>query len=89
MTGKELKTRFLDERERLLCQNCQYRYCPTYECTLLDKAKALTDRQWDNIAKNIRSEFDICDVPYEIMKRRVNMTKKGESIYGIFRKNYK
>ena len=77
MTGQELKSRFLDERERLLCHNCKFPYyCPTYECSLTDKAKALTDRQWDNIAKNNRSEFDICDVPYEIWKRRIKHENK-------------
>lgn len=72
MTGQELKTRVLDERERVLCDDCKCRYCPTYECSLLDKAKALTDRQWNNIAKEVHSEEDLCDVPYEIMRRRVN-----------------
>jgi len=73
MTGQELKSIILDERERHLCHLCNFRWCPTYDCTLLDKAKALTDRQWDNIAKNISSELDICDVPYEIMKRRTKL----------------
>lgn len=71
MTGQELKAITLDERERLLCQDCKFRYCPTYECSLLDKANALTDRQWKNIAKNTGNGDDLSDVPYEIMKRRV------------------
>ena len=70
MTGQELKAITLDERERHLCHLCKCRWCPKYDCTLLDRAKALTDRQWNNIAKNIRGEFGICDVPYEIIKRR-------------------
>jgi hypothetical protein len=71
MTGQELKAVTLDEKERVLCQNCQYRYCPTYECGLLDKANLLTDRQWNNIAKNVGNGDDLSDVPYEIWKRRV------------------
>ena len=70
MTGQELKSRVLDERERVLCDNCKYRYCPTYDCSFLDKAKSLTDRQWNNISKKVLNEDDLCDVPYEIMKRR-------------------
>lgn len=75
MTGQELKSRVLDERERVACQNCKYRYCPTYECSLLDKAKSLTDKQWDNIAKEV-SEDNLIAVSYEIWKRRV---KKHET----------
>jgi hypothetical protein len=72
MTGQELKSRILDERERLLCHNCKWRYCPTYDCGLLDKCKELTDRQWDNIAKKENEAYDgIWDVPYEVMKRKV------------------
>lgn len=71
MTGQELKSRVLDERKRVLCQNCQIRYCPTYECGLLDKAKLLTDKQWDNIAKEVPNEDNLIAVPYEIWKRRV------------------
>jgi hypothetical protein len=71
MTGQELKSRVFDERERVLCQNCKFRYCPTYDCSLTDKAKALTDKQWDNIAKNVGNGDDLSDVPYEIWKRRV------------------
>ena len=71
MTGQELKSRFLDERERLLCHNCKF-CCPTYKCGLLDKVKELTDRQWDNIAKKENEAYDgIWDVPYEVMKRKV------------------
>ena len=70
MTGQELKSRVLDERERVLCHNCKFRYCPTYECSLLDKAKLLTYKQWDNVVKMV-SEDDIIAVPYEIWKRRV------------------
>lgn len=70
MTGQELKKRVLDERERVLCQNCKFRYCPTYECNLTDKAKELTDRQWNNITKEV-SEDDLFAVLYEIWKRRV------------------
>jgi hypothetical protein len=70
MTGQELKSRVLDERERVLCQNCKYRYCPTYECSLTDKAQLLTYKQWDNVAK-IVNEDNIIAVPYEIWKRRV------------------
>ncbi len=76
MTGQELKVITLDERERVLCQNCPYRYCPTYECNIVDKAKALTDRQWNNIAKNAGNGDDLSDVPYEIMKRRVKHETK-------------
>ena len=72
MTGQELKSLFLNEKKRFLCHNCKCRYCPTYECTLLDKAKALTDRQWNNIAKEVHNEEDLYDVPYEIWKRRIN-----------------
>lgn len=73
MTGQELKKRTLDERERVLCHNCKFPYyCPTYDCALLDKAKTLSDRQWDNIAKKENEAYDgIWDVPYEVMKRRV------------------
>jgi hypothetical protein len=70
MTGAELKTITLDERERVLCQNCKYRYCPTYECAIVDKAKLLTYKQWDNVAK-IVNEDNIIAVPYEIWKRRI------------------
>ena len=70
MTGAELKSRILDEKERVLCQDCKYRYCPTYDCSLTDKAKALTYKQWDNVAKEA-SEDDLIAVPYEIWKRRV------------------
>ena len=70
MTGQELKVITLDERERVLCQNCQYRYCPTYDCSLLDKAKVLTYKQWDNVAKEV-NEDNLIAVPYEIWKRRV------------------
>ena len=78
MTGQELKSRVLDERERLLCEYCQdcEDYCPIYDCSFLDKAKALTDRQWNNIAKEVHNEEDLCDVPYEIMKRRVKHENK-------------
>ena len=76
MTGVELKSRVLDERERVLCQNCKYRYCPTYECNIIDKAKLLTGRQWDNIAKET-SEEDLYCVPYEAMKRRVKHGKQN------------
>lgn len=84
MTGQELKSRVLDERERVLCDNCKYRYCPTYDCTLLDKAKALTDRQWNNIAKEVHSEDDLSDVPYEIHSRRTagkqhQKTRRGKN----------
>ena len=71
MTGQELKSRFLDERERLLCHNCKWRYCPTYDCSLLDKAKALTYKQWDNVAKIVKKEETFIELPSEIMKRRV------------------
>lgn len=72
MTGQELKAIVLDEKERVICENCIDRYCPTYECNIVDKAKSLTDRQWDNIAKNENVAYDdFCDVPYEIVKRRV------------------
>lgn len=71
MTGQELKSTILDERERHLCHLCKSRWCPKYDCTLLDMAKALTDRQWNNIAKKIPNEDDLCDVPYEIWKRGV------------------
>ena len=71
MTGQELKAVTLDEKERALCHNCQYRYCPTYECSLLDKAKALTYKQWDNVAKIVKNEEIFIELPSEIMKRRV------------------
>lgn len=74
MTGQELKSRVLDERERVLClfnPPCRNGYCPTYDCLILDKAKALTDRQWNNIAKEVHSELDFIEMPCEIMKRRV------------------
>ena len=73
MTGQELKSRVLDESECLLCnycQDCEEDYCPIYDCSFLDKAKALTDRQWNNIAKEVHNEDDLCDVPFEIMRRR-------------------
>ena len=76
MTGQELKTRILDERERVLCHNCKERYCPTYECNIVDKANLLSDRQWNNIAKNVGSGDDLSDVPYEIWKRRVKHENK-------------
>ena len=72
MTGAELKAITLDERERLLCHHCKFRYCPTYECNIVDKAKLLTDKQWDNIAKEVPNEDNLIAVPYEIWKRRVN-----------------
>lgn len=75
MTGQELKAIVLDERERVLCQNCKYRYCPTYECNIVDKAKSLTDKQWNNIAKEA-SEDDLIAVPYEIWKRRIKHENK-------------
>ena len=51
-----MKKVVLDEKERLLCHNCKWRYCPTYECGLLDKVKSLTDKQWDNsqVKKHLR-----------------------------------
>lgn len=73
MTGAELKARVFDERERVLCQNCMWRDCLTYDCNLLDMAKSLTDRQWSNIARKVSGD-DLCDVLYEIVKRR---TKDG------------
>ena len=72
MTGQELKAITLDEKERALCQNCRDRYCPTYDCSLLDKAKALTYKQWDNVAKIVKNEEIFIELPSEIMKRRVN-----------------
>lgn len=71
MTGQEIKSRVLDERERVLCQNCKYRYCPTYECNLVDKAQLLTYKQWDNVAKIVKKEDAFIELPSEIMKRRV------------------
>lgn len=76
MTGQELKAIVLDERARVLCQNCQYRYCPTYECNLVDKAKALSYKQFDNIAKIVKAEDAFIELPSEIMKRRVKHENK-------------
>lgn len=75
MTGAELKAITLDEKERVLCQHCKDRYCPTYECAIVDKAQLLTYKQWDNVAK-IVSEDDLIAVPYEIWKRRVKHENK-------------
>lgn len=74
MTGQELKKRTLDERERVLCQNCKYRYCPTYECGLLNKCKELTDRQWDNIAKKENDELKEIIIN---LNKEINKLKKG------------
>lgn len=79
MTGQELKAITLDERKRVLCKfnnPCRDGYCPTYECNLVDKAKALTDRQWNNIAKEVDKE-DIDCVLYEIWKRRIKHGKQN------------
>ena len=71
MTGQELKAITLDEKERVLCQNCKDRYYPTYEYAIVDKAQLLTYMQWDNVAK-IVNEDNLIAVPYEIWKRRIN-----------------
>ena len=81
MTGQELKSRVLDERERLLCgysRSCKEGYCPMYDCGLLDKAKLLSAKQWDNIAKVIQDEETFCGLPYEIVKRKVRLCMVGK-----------
>lgn len=70
MTGQELKKRVFDKYDRMLCDNCKFRYCADYDwCALLGMAESLTDRQWNNIAKKILNEDDLRDIPYEIKKR--------------------
>lgn len=73
MTGQELKSRMLDEKERFLCHNCKF-YCPTYKCAIVDKAQLLTYMQWDNVAKIVKKEEIFIKLPNKITKRRVKKT---------------
>ena len=76
MTGQELKAIVLDKKERVLCQHCKDRYCPTYECNIVDKAQLLTYMQWDNVAKIVKNEETFIELPSEIVKRRVKHENK-------------
>ena len=72
---RKIKSRVLDKRERVLCEHCKDRYCPTYECAIVDKAQLLTYKQWDNVAKIVKKEDAFIELPSEVMKRR---TKKHD-----------
>lgn len=64
MGGKECKENFLNR----VCDWCTAEdYCPC-DCPLIEKAKDLTDKQWDDIAK--KYDDDIYAISKSIQRRR-------------------
>lgn len=80
LSGDDIKTYILDPREHALCHCCSFHiecdgYCPQYDCSITDKIKMLSDRQWNNIAKKLKftnvESIDIIDVWEEVKKKRI------------------
>ena len=68
MNGKQLKEHALDPNKRVLCPYCN---CDGYCPNAVEKARCLTDKQWDNIAKKLGDDFAGFDLLSEIMGRRL------------------
>lgn len=55
---ERIKSYVFDKENSPVCSHCEWcdnrdGYCPTYDCTALDKLKSFSDRQWQNAIEKV------------------------------------
>ena len=70
-----VKAHILDSKTRHLCNTswCGLKdgYCPKFDCCLVDKLKAFSNRQWQNAVKkvlNVYTNLTIEDLADEVLE---------------------